>query len=181
MNYLICLLFNQITICGCMKYFTLEEFTRSETATKLGIKNTPTKYQKDNIIEMVNNILDPLRDAWAVYCKRYNLGSPGIRVLSGVRSAALNSAVGGSRTSAHYLGYAADLMPCNGKMGHFKRFCIEWLFDKDFDQMISENEDSTGTPKWIHIGYKNSVGQFRRQYMYMVNGKYYSLSERLTN
>ena len=47
--------------------------------------------------------------------------------------------------------------------------------------MISENEDSTGTPKWIHIGYKNSAGQFRRQYMYMVNGKYYSLSERLTN
>ena len=163
-----------------MKYFTLEEFTRSETATKLGIKNTPTKYQKDNIIEMVNNILDPLRDAWAVYCKRYNLGSPGIRVLSGVRSAALNSAVEGSKTSAHYLGYAADLMPCNGKLDHFKRFCIEWLVDKDFDQMISENEDKNHIPEWIHIGYKNGAGKQRQQFKYMVDGKYYDLSQQIS-
>lgn len=159
-----------------MKYFTMDEFIRSETARQRGIDNTPSEYQKNNVIEMVDNLLDPLREAWAVECNKYKLGTAAIRVTSGIRSKALNEAVGGSKTSAHYLGYAADLMPCNGKMGHFKRFCIEWLFDKDFDQMISENEDSTGTPKWIHIGYKNSAGQFRRQYMYMVNGKYYSLS-----
>lgn len=164
-----------------MKYFTMDEFIRSETARQRGIDNTPSEYQKNNVIEMVDNLLDPLREAWAVECNKYKLGTAAIRVTSGIRSKALNEAVGGSKTSAHYLGYAADLMPCNGKLGHFKRFCIEWLVDKDFDQIISENEDSTGTPKWIHIGYKNSAGQFHRQYMYMVNGKYYSLSERLTN
>lgn len=156
-----------------MKYFTMDEFIRSETAGQQGIDNTPSEYQKNNVIEMVDNLLDPLREAWAVECNKYKLGTAAIRVTSGIRSKALNEAVGGSKTSAHYLGYAADLMPCNGKLGHFKRFCIEWLVDKDFDQMISEDEDSTGTPKWIHIGYKNSAGQFRRQYMYMINGKYY--------
>ena len=156
-----------------MKYFTMDEFIRSETARQRGIDNTPSEYQKNNVIEMVDNLLDPLREAWAVECNKYKLGTAAIRVTSGIRSKALNEAVGGSKTSAHYLGYAADLMPCNGKLGHFKRFCIEWLVDKDFDQIISEDEDSTGTPKWIHIGYKNSAGQFRRQYMYMINGKYY--------
>lgn len=151
----------------------MDEFIRSETARQRGIDNTPSEYQKNNVIEMVDNLLDPLREAWAVECNKYKLGTAAIRVTSGIRSKALNEAVGGSKTSAHYLGYAADLMPCNGKLGHFKRFCIEWLVDKDFDQIISEDEDSTGTPKWIHIGYKNSAGQFRRQYMYMINGKYY--------
>ena len=164
-----------------MKYFTMDEFIRSETARQRGIDNTPSEYQKNNVIEMVDNLLDPLREAWAVECNKYKLGTAAIRVTSGIRSKALNEAVDGSKTSAHYLGYAADLVPCNGNLRHFKKFCVNWLFDKDFDQIISEDEDSTGTPKWIHIGYKNSAGQFRRQCMYMVNGKYYSLSERLTN
>ena len=164
-----------------MKYFTMDEFIRSETARQRGIDNTPSEYQKNNVIEMVDNLLDPLREAWAVECNKYKLGTAAIRVTSGIRSKALNEAVGGSKTSAHYHGYAADLMPCNGKIGHFKRFCIEWLFDKDFDQMISENEDSTGTQKWIHIGYKHSSGKQRLQFLYMVDGEYYSLSERLTN
>lgn len=164
-----------------MKYFTMDEFIRSEKADELGIDNTPSEYQKNNVIELVDNLLDPLREAWAVECNKYKLGTAAIRVSSGIRSTALNEAVGGSKTSAHYHGYAADLVPCNGNLRHFKKFCVNWLFDKDFDQLISENEDSTGTPKWIHIGYKNSAGQFRKQYMYMVNGKYYSLSERLTN
>lgn len=164
-----------------MKYFTMDEFIRSETAKKYGIDNTPTEYQKNNVIEMVDNLLDPLREAWAVECNKYKLGTAAISVSSGIRSKALNEAVGGSKTSAHYLGYAADLVPCNGNLRHFKKFCVNWLFDKDFDQFISEDEDKNHVPRWIHIGYKNSAGQFRRQYMYMVNDKYYSLSERLTN
>jgi putative chitinase len=163
-----------------MKYFTMDEFIRSEKADELGIDNTPTEYQKNNVIEMVDNLLDPLREAWAVECNKYKLGTAAIRVSSGIRSHALNEAVGGSKTSAHYHGYAADLVPCNGNLRHFKKFCINWLLDKDFDQMISENEDKNNIPEWIHIGYKNGVGKQRQQFKYMVNGKYYYLSQQIS-
>lgn len=162
-----------------MKYFTLNEFIKSDTATRLGIDNTPTEYQKANIKELVENLLDPLREDWAKYCKVNALGTPSIRVSSGVRSKKLNEAVGGSKTSAHYHGYAADLVPYNNRLDHFKKFCVDWLFDKDFDQMISENEDKNGVPGWIHIGYKHGTGKQRHQYLYMVDGKYYTLTDLL--
>ena len=162
-----------------MRYFSLNEFIVSDTAKRLGIDNTPTEYQKNNIYEFVENLLDPLREGWDKYCKKHKLGTGAILVTSGIRSDLLNIAVGGSKTSAHYHGYAADLVPYNGQLSHFKKFCVNWLFDKDFDQMISEAEDDNGTPQWIHIGYKNSAGQQRHQYLYMVNGKYYYLPELL--
>ena len=162
-----------------MKYFSIAEFTRSDTAKKKGIDNTPTQYQIDNATEFIENLLDPLREAWGVYCKQKGLGNPAIRVSSGIRSEALNKAVRGSKTSAHYHGYAADLIPYNGELAEFKKFCVDWLFDKDFDQMISEDEDSNRVPGWIHIGYKHSSGKQRKQYLYMVDGKYYYLTDLL--
>lgn len=162
-----------------MKYFTMTEFTRSETATRLGIDNTPSKSQKEHIIELVDNLLDPLREAWGKYCRQNRLGSAGIRINSGIRSEQLNEAVGGSKTSAHYVGYAADIAPCNGKMKEFNTFCWNWLQDKDFDQMILEKIDENGIPSWIHIGYKNRSGYQRHQFLYMKNGKYYSISDLL--
>ena len=161
-----------------MKYFTMDEFIRSEKADELGIDNTPNEYQKNNVIEMVNNLLDPLREAWAVECNKYKLGTPALRISSGIRSKALNEAVGGSKTSAHYHGYAADIIPCNGNIAHFKKFCINWLMDKDFDQFISEDEEwDYRVPCWIHIGYKNGTGKQRRDFLYMVDNKYYTLSD----
>ena len=47
-----------------MKYFTISEFIKSDTARKLNIDNTPTEYQKNNAIEFINNLLDDLREAW---------------------------------------------------------------------------------------------------------------------
>lgn len=160
-----------------MKYFTIDEFLRSDTATKLGIDNSPTEIQRNHIEEFTNNLLDPLREDWAGYCRRYHLGTPAIRITSGLRSQALNEAMGGSKTSAHCYGYAADLVPYNGRLDHFKKFCLEWLMDKDFDQMISENEDENDVPGWIHIGYKHGSGVQREQFLYMKNGKYYYLPE----
>ena len=162
-----------------MKYFTIDEFIKSDEAKKRGIDNMPSDYQKNNAIEMVENLLDPLREAWAVECNKFKLGSPAIKISSGIRSEALNKAVGGSNTSAHYHGYAADLIPYNGNLKHFKKFCINWLFDKDFDQMISEDEDENNIPQWIHIGYKHGSGKQREQFLYMVGGKYYTLTDLL--
>lgn len=165
-----------------MKYFTIDEFTKSDTADVLGINNTPTQWQKDHIKELVENLLDPLREDWGKYCKQHGLGTAAIYITSGVRSESLNKAIGGSKTSAHYTGYAADLVPCNKQLAHFKKFCIDWLFDKDFDQFISEDEEwNNRVPRWIHIGYKNIAGKQRRQFMYMVNDKYYTLSEQLND
>jgi putative chitinase len=104
-----------------------------------------------------------------------NLGNPGVRINSGVRSVALNNAVGGSKTSAHMIGSAADITPLNGKMKEFKTFCVNWLKNKTFDQFISEDENSEGVPTWIHLGYKTSNNKQRKQFLKMINNKYYVL------
>ena len=129
---------------------------------------------------MVENLLDPLREAWGIYCNKYKLGNPAIKVSSGIRSEKLNEAVGGSKTSSHYYGLAADLVPVNGNLAQFKKFCMDWLVNEDFDQFISEDEDKNSVPRWIHIGYRQgSTGKKRHQFLYMKNGKYYTLSELL--
>lgn len=155
-----------------MKYFTIEELTRSDTASARGIDNTPTPEHRQHLIDTVDNLADPLRERWSEICTKERLGNPGIRVSSGYRSAALNKAVGGSATSAHSHGYALDLIPMNGKLRRFKEVCREFLQGRMFDQMISEDEDSSGTPKWVHVGYKNGQGQQRRQFLTMKNGAY---------
>ena len=157
-----------------MKHFTIEELTRSETARSRGINNTPSAEHEAHLVEMVNNLIDALREQWAVYCANEQIGTPQLRVSSGYRSPALNAAVGGSNTSAHSIGYALDLVPMNGRLKEFKKFCREFLTSRAFDQMISEDENASGVPKWIHIGYKNAAGQQRRQFLSMVGGKYIS-------
>ena len=47
-----------------MKYFTIVELTKSATASRRGIDNTPSSTIKANLTELVDNILDPLREAW---------------------------------------------------------------------------------------------------------------------
>ena len=145
-----------------MKYFSIQELCTSSTAKKRNISNEPTELVKAHLTELVEKILDPLREAW---------GS-GINVTSGYRSPALNKAIGGSPTSAHVFGYAADLQPSNGKIKEFKEFAKKWLSDKSFDQYINEY---SGTSEWVHIGYKNNAGEQRKQFLLYKNGKYYKL------
>jgi uncharacterized protein YcbK (DUF882 family) len=79
--------------------FTLEEFIQSPTAKANNIDNTPSEQVKNNIIKLVNNILQPIRNEW---------GKP-IKVNSGYRCKALNDKVKGSKTSQHLTGDAADI------------------------------------------------------------------------
>lgn len=155
-----------------MKHFTLSELTRSDTARRLGIENIPTAEHLHNLEEMVAVLIDPLREAWAVRCASEKWGTPAIIVTSGYRGPELNKAVGGSSTSAHCAGFALDLVPSNGRLAEFKVFCRDFLKGRKFDQMISEDENASGVPAWIHIGYKNRQGGQRRQLLSMVNGKY---------
>lgn len=82
-----------------MKYFTLHELTRSATAELRGINNTPSQEAVANLHLLVEHILDPLREAW---------GKP-IKVNSGFRCPRLNKEVGGSPSSQHMKGEAADI------------------------------------------------------------------------
>lgn len=122
------------------KYFTLEEMVRSETARKFCIDNTPGEWEKKNLDKLVTNLLDPLREAW---------GSP-IGVNSGYRCYTLNQMVGGAKKSQHLSGKAADIRPIGRSFDEFKKFLVEWLKDKEFDQCIIE---ISKTSKWIHISY----------------------------
>lgn len=81
------------------RYFVEQELTRSATARRLGIDNTPSAEARANLQALVRNVLDPLREA---------LGAP-LEVSSGYRSPALNKAVGGASGSHHQSGRAADV------------------------------------------------------------------------
>ena len=80
-------------------YFTLSELTHSTTAEACGIDNTPTVEVVPLMMELIDRVLDPLRERWGVP----------IYVTSGYRCPELNARVGGSKTSYHLRGMAADI------------------------------------------------------------------------
>ena len=131
-------------------YFTIQELCKSDTANKYKINNTPSSTVTAHLLELVN-FLNPLREAW---------GSA-ICVTSGYRCPQLNKLVGGASSSVHKIGYAADLVPKNGRMNEFKKFVKNYLKDKKFDQCIIE-KNARGS-EWIHIGLKNNWGLQRKQ------------------
>ena len=129
-------------------YFTIDELCASDTAKKYGIDNTPNPTIITRLQRLIN-FLNPIREAW---------GSA-IKVTSGYRCEKLNCLVGGSKTSSHTIGYGVDLIPANGKMNEFKKFIVDYMKNKMFDQCIIEK---SGKTEWIHIGLYNLKGQQRR-------------------
>lgn len=137
-----------------MKYFTIDELCHSDTAIELGIENKPNDEIKSHLIQLVEELLDPLREAW---------GSA-IQVTSGYRCAKLNRALkGSSPTSAHLIGFASDLVPMNGDITGFKKFVVKWLKENNiqFDQAICET-NGKGV-QWVHLGLYNLSMQQRKQ------------------
>ena len=120
-----------------MKYFTIKELCKSSTAIQKGIDNTPNSEIVNNLKKLVEYILDPLRE-------RY--GKP-IHVNSGYRCDALNKAVGGSKTSQHRYGLAADIT-AGSKFENRRLFILAQKLDLPYDQLIDEKGYS-----WIHISY----------------------------
>ena len=82
-----------------MKYFRTQELVRSTTAEACGIDNTPSAGAVPLMVELIDKVLDPLRERWGVP----------IYVTSGYRCPELNARVGGSKTSYHLRGMAADI------------------------------------------------------------------------
>lgn len=122
-----------------MKYFTIAELSKSATAKRLKVSNVPTQYVKDNLVELVNNILDPLREAW---------GAP-IIVSSGYRCPCVNRAVGGAKYSQHMYGQAADIHTVSDKPEDNKKlFNLIQKLKLPYDQLIDEYGYN-----WIHVSY----------------------------
>lgn len=144
-----------------MANFTIGELIQSSTASRLGIDNNPTPIVRAHLTETIT-LLESIRAEWEEYCAEHSLGTPVIRVSSGYRSPELNKAVGGVKTSAHVLGYAADIVPVNGKQDEFEAFMAEVFARKGYayDQIIVENSK---TARWVHVGYKKADGSQRRQ------------------
>lgn len=122
-----------------MKYFTIKELTRSETAQKYNINNTPNKEQEQNLIQLIHNILDPLREAY----------KKPIIVTSGFRSTELNAKSNGSKTSQHLTGQAADIRSQEDtKKENKKLFDLIQQLKLPFDQLIDEYDFN-----WVHVSF----------------------------
>ena len=122
-----------------MKYFTIKELCQSSTAAQKRIDNTPNSTIISNLELLVKHILDPLRE-------RY--GKP-IHVNSGYRSPALNKAVGGSKTSQHMTGLAADITAGSAVKNKILFSLVQEL-DLPFDQLIDEKNF-----RWIHVSFSS--------------------------
>lgn len=122
-----------------MRYFTISELCKSDTANSRGIDNLPGEEEIKNLNILVEKVLDPVREA---------LSAP-ITVTSGYRSPELNSAVGGSKTSQHMKGQAADLV-CHDN----KRLFNLIRYNLEFDQLIWENNGA-----WVHVSYNEGYNR----------------------
>jgi len=120
---------------------SLNEATKSNTATRLGIDNTPPPAIVERMIETAEKIFQPLRDA---------LGP--IRVSSFYRSPDLNRAIGGSKTSQHCKGEAIDMQ---GILATNKMLFNSACDLEDFDQIIWEF-GTLEEPDWVHVSYSKT-------------------------
>ncbi len=132
------------------KYFTLEELTKSSTAKRAGIKNIPNEKELKNLNNLIDNILDPLREAY---------GKP-IIVTSGFRCEELNDLVNGVRGSQHRTGQAADIRSkVDTRKENKKLFDLVIALELPFDQLIDEYDYN-----WIHVSFSD---RNRRQILHI--------------
>lgn len=135
--------------------FTFDELIYSPTANRLGIDNTPDKETKEKLIRLTKEILQPIRNKW---------GSA-IVVTSAYRCEALNKAVGGSKTSQHRLGEAADI-----KVG--SKAQNKALFNL-IQKMVSNGELKVGqlideyNYSWVHVSLPRTNGKPNNQILHL--------------
>ena len=142
---------------------SLVEVTKSSTAKRLGIDNTPTAEHLANLKLVAEKIFQPIRE---------HFQKP-INVSSGYRSKALNDATpGSSATSQHCTGEALDLDQDEMNTGITNKMVFEYIKNNlNFDQLIWEFGNDNN-PDWVHVSYE-STGRQRKQILkaVRVNGK----------
>ena len=132
--------------------FSLIELTKSQTAERKGIDNTPSPEHQENLKSLCEMILQPIRDHFGQV----------VSVSSGYRSAELCTAIGSKTTSQHAKGEAVDFEIFDVSNKELADYINEHL---DYDQLIleywkGEDEPNSG---WVHCSYTN--GSNRKQYL----------------
>ena len=130
------------------KNFALSEMVKSATAVRLNVDNSPSSIHLVNLTHLAIHILQPVRDQFGV-----------ITINSGYRSPTLNAKVGGSKTSQH----------CNGQAADFESFSTpnpdlaKWISKNlEFDQLILEFYDGKDPNSgWVHCSY-NLMGNRKK-------------------
>ena len=131
--------------------FSLAELTKSQTAERKGIDNTPSPTHQANLKSLCTCILQPLRDHI----------SQVVTVSSGYRSQELCLAIGSKITSQHAKGQAADFEIFGISNKELADYIHEHL---DYDQLILEYwKESDPNSGWVHCSY--SENQNRKQYL----------------
>ena len=139
--------------------FSLNELTKSQTAERKGIDNTPSTEHQENLKKLCENVLQPVRDHFEQV----------VSVSSGYRSPELCTAIGSKITSQHARGEAADFEI----FGVSNKELADWVhYNTNYDQLILEYwKESVPNSGWVHCSY--SEGTNRRQYLraYKEDGK----------
>jgi hypothetical protein len=126
-------------------HFELAEFTRSESAKRHGVSNQPTEEHLANIKVLCEKVLEPIRMKFGP-----------INISSGYRSKTLNHFIGGSLSSQHCQGKAADI-DMDGMTNATNKEVFEYIKNSlDFDQLINEFDYA-----WVHVSYNQ--GKNRKQ------------------
>lgn len=130
------------------EHFTLEELIYSSTAKQKGLKNEPTQDHIENLKLLCEYVLEPIRE---------KIGCP-LVISSGYRSEKVNALVGGSKTSQHILGQAADIQIFDKTKTNVDLF-------NTIVEMVKNNELQVGQviwefgetePNWVHVSLPNS-------------------------
>jgi hypothetical protein len=121
--------------------FSLKELTASDTATRKGLDNTPNETVTANLKTLCESILQPVREHYG----------KSVKVNSGYRSPEVNASVGGSKTSDHCKGQAADIEITGVANGDLAKYIAE---NFKFTQVILEFY-TQGIPDsgWVHVSY----------------------------
>ena len=141
------------------KNFSLTELTKSQTAIRKGINNTPSPTHQENLKSLCTHVLQPVRDHF----------SRVVSVSSGYRSEALCLAIGSKTTSQHAKGEAADFEIYGLSNKELADYINKNL---DYDQLILEYwKEEDPNSGWVHCSYRN--GDNRKQYLkaYKENGR----------
>ena len=141
------------------KNFSLLELTKSQTAERKGIDNTPSPEHQENLKKLCENVLQPIRDHFEQV----------VSVSSGYRSPELCTAIGSKITSQHASGCAADFEIFGVSNKELADYINSELY---YDQLILEYwKESDPNSGWVHCSF--SEGSNRKQYLraYKENGK----------
>ncbi len=125
------------------KNFSLNEFTKSQTALRLGIDNIPNKTQITSLTTLCDNVIQPVRDHFGI-----------TTINSGFRGMILNRRVGSTNRSQHCKGEAGDIEVPG--VANYK--LAKWIEDNlDYDQLILEFY-TPGIPDsgWVHVSYRSA-------------------------